>query len=87
MIHSAIAEAIDHTRNSHFHIDFNLSCRGDATGTAGTATAVPNITPISSGLERFFYFVGQKKILVGFSSYNFCFKSVKESDPTYVSVH
>ena len=61
--------------------------RGDATGTAGTATAVPNITQISSGLERFFYFVGQTKILVGFSSYYFCFKSMKESDPTYVRVH
>ena len=61
--------------------------RGDATGTADTATAVPNITQISSGLERFFYFVGQTKILVGFSSYYFCFKSMKESDPTYVSVH
>ena len=61
--------------------------RGDAMGTAGTATAVPNITQISSGLERFFYFVGQTKILVGFSSYYFCFKSMKESDPTYVSVH
>ena len=64
------------------HVD-----RGDAMGTAGTATAVPNITQISSGLEIFFFFVGQTKILVGFSSYNFCFKSMKEFDPTYVSVH
>ena len=54
--------------------------RGDATGTAGTATAVPNITQISSGLERFFYFVGQTKILLGFSSYYFCFKSMNEGE-------
>ena len=69
------------------YLAFLGTCRGDATGTAGTGTAVPNITQISSGLERFFYFVGQTKILVGFSSYYFCFKSMKESDPTYVSVH
>ena len=28
--------------------------RGDATGTAGTAIAVPNLNQTSSGLERFF---------------------------------
>ena len=33
--------------------------RGDATGAAGTATAIPNLNQISSGSERFFYFVGQ----------------------------
>ena len=47
--------------------------RGDATG---TATAEPNLNKMSSGSKSFFYFVGQKKILVGFSSYSFCFNSL-----------
>ena len=49
--------------------------RGNATGTAGTATAVPNIYRISSGWERLFYFVGHVKNLVGFPSHIPCLNS------------
>ena len=49
--------------------------RGDATGTAYTATAVPNIYRISSGCESFFYFVCHVKKLVGFPSHIPCLNS------------
>ena len=39
--------------------------RGDATGTAGTAVAVPNFRRISSVLDEFSYFVGKTYNLVG----------------------
>ena len=54
--------------------------RGDATGTAGTATAVPNISQISSGLERVFYFVGHGNNFVGFQSYIFCLNSSSDKE-------
>ena len=51
----------------------NAFLRGDAKGSAGTETAVPNLNQMSSGSMSFLYFVGQMKILVEFSSYYFCF--------------
>ena len=54
--------------------------RGDATDTAGTATAVPNISQISSGLERVFYFVGHANNFVGFQSYIFCLNSSSDKE-------
>ena len=74
--HFAIFNAITHG------ITFTF-CRGNATGTActaGTATAVPNISQISSGQERFFYFIGQSKNLVWFQSYILCSNSSSDTE-------
>ena len=66
--------------NNRFRNNCILLIRGDATGTAGTATAVPNISQISSGLERVFYFVGHANNFVGFQSYIFCLNSSSDKE-------